>query len=614
MQNCFLTYWRNFALAMAMLFGARGIFAQPVVVNYGATNTFTASAVATNFVWTLDGVAVGGNSNSFAYAPQVSDVGTHYLLANETFPGGSTSNAYWGVRVSLLLPVSGANYYVATNGSDSNPGTLALPFLTLEQARNTIRALARPLPAGGVTVWLRGGTYYRTNTLMLTNVNDSGSATAPVVYCGYPGESAVISGGKPIPAASWVPLNALQTNRVAPGVNPTNIWELDVASAGIIHAAVYPADFNQWTVYNTYKPSVSGGMCELMYNDQRQFVSRYPPHNLTNDDLLTTNLMMDGVAAGSVPAKELIYADDSTNSLNYPGVYTNSSGQAIAVGGAFYCHSNDVARFTQWETAFTNGGLWLQGYWRVLWQIDGVKIIGFDAPNRAVLFATNAAPGNGIGSKYARPAGYKTEPYWALNLLEAMAQPGEWCVDFNRNKIYFYAPGPLLNGSVVVSDFASPLVQIGGNNGMVSNVVFESLSLEDGLAQGIFITNGMYNLVLGCNLYNMGNYPVDINNGGTNGVVSCNLHDLAGGGVLLRGGYETNNAALRVPARDFVVNNVITNFGRVARVYAAAVDAGFGGAGGQRGRRRSHDLCGHARRAQQHQHFAALRHFARQLG
>jgi hypothetical protein len=584
MAKFFFSRQAKYALWLLLLLPTVRIFSQPVVVDFGTTNIFTADAAATNFLWTLDGVSVGGNSNSFAYTPQVYDVGTHYLLVNQTFPGAVNSNSYWDVRVRIALPASGGNYYVATNGSDSNAGTLAAPFLTLEKARNTIRALARPLPAGGVTVWLRGGTFYRTNSLMLTNANDSGTATAPVVWRSYSNETAVISGGTSIPAAGWVPLNSSQTNRVAPGVNPTNIWELDLASAGITHATNFPADFNQWTTFNTYNQGVDGGLCELIYNGQRQFLSRYPNHNLTNDDLLTTNMLMDGVANGLVNAgTTLIYSGDSTNSLNYPGTYTNSSGQAIPVGGAFMCKTNDVARFTRWQTAITNGGLWLQGYWRVSWQIDGVNVIGFDVTNRTVMLNTNAHPGNGIGNKYNRPVGSKVEPYWALNLLEEMDQPGEWAVDFNRKKIYFYAPGPLTDGSVVISDFGSPLVQIGGAAGVVSNVVFQSVNFEAALAQTILITNAMNNLVLGCNFNNINNYAVDINGGGTNGVVSCNLQNLAAGGVLLRGGTANFNQTLRVPARDFVVNNVITNFARVVRVYAAAVDAGFGGAGGSGG-------------------------------
>ncbi len=570
-------------LSIMLLLGQAG-FAQPVVVDSDATNLFAVGGAATNYSWSLDGVVVGGNSNSYAYTPQVFDVGTHYLLANQTLPGLVNSNTGWAVRVRIPLPVSGANYYVATNGADTNAGTFGAPFLTLEKARDTIRALARPLPAGGVTVWLRGGTYYRTNTLMLTNLNDSGSALAPVVYRGYSNETAVISGGKSLAATNFALLDLSQTNRVAPGVNPANILELDLAGAGIAHATNFPADFNQWTTFNTYNQSVDGGLCELFYNGQRQFLSRYPNHSLVNDDLFTTNMMMDGVAVGRLnPGITLAWTGDSTNYLSYPGTYTNSAGVPVAVGGAFYCKSNDVSRFTRWQSALTNGGLWLQGYWRIPWQIDGIKIIGFDVTNRAVLLDTNAHPGGGIASKYARPVGYKTEPYWALNLLEEMDQPGEWAVDFNRKKIYFYAPGPVTDGSVVISDFGSPLVQIGGKFGVVSNVVFQSVNFEAALAQTILITNAMNNLVVGCNFNNMNNYAVDINGGGTNGVVSCNLQNLAAGGVLLRGGIESTNAALRVPAHDFIVNNVITSFGRVVRVYAAAVDAGFGGAGGSGG-------------------------------
>ena len=561
---------------------AARLSAQPVVVDYGTTNTFTANAVATNFFWTLDGVAVGGNSNSYAYTPQIYDVGTHYLLVNQIFPGAVNSNSYWSVRVRISLPASGGNYYVATNGSDSNPGTLAAPFKTLEKARDTVRALGRPLPSGGVTVWLRGGTFYRTNSLMLTNVNDSGTVTAPIVYRSYSNEVAVISGGKSITAASWSPLNSTQTNRVAPGVNTTNIFELDIAAVGLTHATNFPADFGQWTTFNVYSQNNDGGLCELFYNGQRQFLSRYPNHNLTNDDLYTTNITMDGVAKGLLNStNQLIYSGDSTNYLNYPGTYTNSSGVAIPVGGAFLCKTNDISRFTRWQSAITNGGLWLQGYWRVSWQIDGIKIIGFDLTNRTVMLDTNAHPGNGIASKYARPSGNKTEAYWALNLLEEMDQPGEWAVDFNRKKIYFYAPGALTDGSIVLSDFGAPLVQITGG----SNIVFQSVNFEAGLAQGILVSNSVRNLVIGCNFRNMGNMSVDIYNGGTNGVVSCNLQDLAGGGILMRGGTESTNFASRVPTHNFVVNNVITNFSRAVRVYAAAVDAGFfgpisGGGGG----------------------------------
>jgi hypothetical protein len=55
--------------------------------------------------------------------------------------------------VLLLTPVRAATiYYVATNGSDSNPGTQNLPFATLSKAIEKV--------AAGDTVNVRGGIYY----------------------------------------------------------------------------------------------------------------------------------------------------------------------------------------------------------------------------------------------------------------------------------------------------------------------------------------------------------------------------------------------------------------------------------------------------------------------
>ncbi len=548
--------------------------ASQTVVDAGTTFSFTASRVATNYAWRLDGTQVstngivGTNGPTFTYAPGWFDVGTHELACYQTLTGGGTSNIFWEVRVRIPLPASGTNFYVATNGSDSNPGTQSAPFLTLEQARNTVRALARPLPVGGVTIWLRGGTHWRTNSFSLTS-QDSGTLATPVVYAGYPGETAVISAGTPISAGAFVPLNTSQTNRLPAGVSPTNIWELDLASAAIKHRGPFPAHFGTWVTTNIYGAggsggSSSGGICDLFYNEQRMWLSRYPSHKLTNDNLNTPYLLMEGVARTGA---------GSTNYLNNPGIYTNSAGIAVPVGCAFHYYPSNATEVARWQSAITNGGAWVSGFWRVDWQNDALQILGVDLTNLVIEITNTLSVQGGIGYKYNQPLGSLAERYWVMNLLEDMSQPGEWAIDFKRGKIYFYAPGPLANGSVVISDFAAPVVQLM----QTTNVVLQSLTIEDGLAQGVLVTNGVNNLILGCTLQNMNNYPVDLNGGYTNGVLDCQLQNMGGGGVLLHGG---NASSLpRVAAGNFVVNNIITNSGVIARVYNTPVDAGGNGAG-----------------------------------
>ena len=51
----------------------------------------------------------------------------------------------------LAVQAAGAVYYVAKNGSDSNPGTEALPWLTIQKAVNSMSA--------GDTTLVKAGTY-----------------------------------------------------------------------------------------------------------------------------------------------------------------------------------------------------------------------------------------------------------------------------------------------------------------------------------------------------------------------------------------------------------------------------------------------------------------------
>ena len=92
---------------------------------------------------------------------------------------------------------AGETFYVAPDGNDANPGTEAKPFLTLAKSRDAIRAYRKtnPLPAGGITVYLREGEYNLGETFILTP-QDSGEEGKPVVYRSYPKETARVTSKK----------------------------------------------------------------------------------------------------------------------------------------------------------------------------------------------------------------------------------------------------------------------------------------------------------------------------------------------------------------------------------------------------------------------------------
>ena len=122
------------------------------------------------------------------------------------------------LTVILALPVhcamsvaadplpKGAVFFVAPDGNNAWSGKLPSrnatdtdgPFRSLARARDVVRELkAKSVPKGGVTILVRGGTYFLSEPLSF-EPDDSGTKTSPIVYAAYPDEMPVISGGRSI--------------------------------------------------------------------------------------------------------------------------------------------------------------------------------------------------------------------------------------------------------------------------------------------------------------------------------------------------------------------------------------------------------------------------------
>ena len=109
------------------------------------------------------------------------------------------------VWVSAAQESSGpADFYIAPEGNDAWSGRLAEanaertdgPFVTLERARQAVRQIRRTTDMKQpIRVQLRGGTYPLKKPFVL-NADDSGTPDSPVIYESYPGEEAIISGGR----------------------------------------------------------------------------------------------------------------------------------------------------------------------------------------------------------------------------------------------------------------------------------------------------------------------------------------------------------------------------------------------------------------------------------
>ena len=114
-----------------------------------------------------------------------------------------------------------ADFYVATDGRDENPGTWAEPFATLDRAREVVRRARATGRDGALTVLLRGGVYYIDETVVFDTAD---SSVAGTTYAGYPGETPILSAG--VPVTEW---SKVATDTGASGTDrrafPREAWE-----------------------------------------------------------------------------------------------------------------------------------------------------------------------------------------------------------------------------------------------------------------------------------------------------------------------------------------------------------------------------------------------------
>ena len=90
-----------------------------------------------------------------------------------------------------------ADFWVAPDGRDTDPGTKSRPFGTLARARDAVRALRQAEPDRDILVLFRNGTYPIEGPVDFSP-EDSGRAGGGVTYAAAPGTKPVISGGRRI--------------------------------------------------------------------------------------------------------------------------------------------------------------------------------------------------------------------------------------------------------------------------------------------------------------------------------------------------------------------------------------------------------------------------------
>ena len=444
-------------------------------------------------------------------------------------PTSSHSRIGLSLAASLLLTaaLSAASaatteLHVSPSGKQGASGTAQDPLPSLKDAVTAVKALPADKKTEGVTILLSGGRHSLPEGVVL-DATCSGSSNAPLVITAEPGAVPVLTAGRAVTPDLLDPVkDPSMTDRLDPAAR-THVRQIDLAKLGVRAIAPFPEVFN-----GDWRPLM------LVMGSNALPISRWP-----NGEY------------GFTTMKSVTDNGDATH------------------GGTFVYRED---RPTRWQKALDDNQLWLRGFWRVPWVINGAQVKAIDTNAGTITFVKDV--GGGIGSKYKKDAqgrrcGDGNEAWCAVNLPEEIDEPGEWAVDFKRQLVYLWPPdGVSDRNPILLAANKEPLIALEN----ASNVTVKGLALLGSLGDGVRAKGGENVLVAGCNVSQIARTGIALLGGKHHRAVSNDVRETGGSGIAASGG---NKATLEAAGHE-VLNNDVS---RAANDFPEpAIQIGVGGA------------------------------------
>ena len=409
-------------------------------------------------------------------------------------------------------------------GSDAPPPRAAgAPYRTLAAARDAVRALPRPLPAGGVRVCIGAGRY--SEPLALDGARDSGDDAGRRIAWVGDGGGAEISAGVRV--------------EFAPGA--AGVWTAALPAFGV-------TDFGTWTPHGFL---VKGGCAAA-----------------------PLELFSDGDAPGGPGARgfgEPMVVARWPN-VARPGVpYSEWTHEASWDRAAFERDEPETqdsafftsrgAPFANWTASIAGGNVYYAGYPFFDWADAVVPVVGFNASSRLLSLARGLMPYNVSFSA----------KYYVQNAREALDAPGEYWLDAAAGLLHFIPPAGAstapLAGWVSNATANASLVSLAN----VAHVSIANLAVSFARGSGVTVSASSDVLLVNLTVRGMGAGGISIN--GSNATVVAGATVLGSGGAAIDTWGGGDRATL-TSSGAVVVDSTVRHFGRRCLSYAAGISVG----------------------------------------
>lgn len=422
--------------------------------------------------------------------------------------------------------VNNADFYVSTDGSDSNDGSIDAPFATIERARDAVRS-ADKSSCDGITVAIKAGDY-RISSLEF-NSQDSGTESCPITYCAYGDGEVVLNGGISISGKDFGRVTDKEMlSRLSRKAQKKVVcvdlgkYEITAEQYGKIYA------IGSYNTAAQYDGDYTGNLyCELFVNDRRQTIARYPDDGyLYTEKVIKTGLGRESDGAPTaVPNWESIRNPESD-------VYEVSKKLAKRING--------------WETL---DDVWMFGFWKYDWADASTLIGSFDYKERE------------LSPKFVSMYGTKKDaPYYFFNVFEELDAEGEWYLDRDSGIIYLYPGDDFSSATVDLTLTTKPIIKANADY-----LIFSGLTVKGTRGDAVNV-NGNNVTVKNCLVKNVAGYAITMN--GSNNLASENEITRTGrGGISISGGDRETLTA----GNSRADNNLIHDWSEIYQTYQPAV-------------------------------------------
>ena len=420
-------------------------------------------------------------------------------------------------------------YYVAVDGSDTNPGTREAPFATLLRARNAVREQIGKGLSEPVTVKLLEGVYYTENFVL--REEDGGTAAFPVTYEAE--GHVVLSGGMTLRADMFESLTDGERSRLRPEA-ADKVVRADLKRLGLCRD-----DWGEMCVTGShhtgdrYDGAVLSPMwCELFANGVRQTVARYPNEGF----LYTEEPIREGEGKESTV----------TGKIRYRYSLEQWENVRNPLSDIYRLDAETAKRAAAWQTL---RDVWMFGYPAWNWADMSTPVVRIDGETRAMETEMVSLYGMKKGA-----------PYYFYNVFEELDAPGEWYLDRETGFLYWYPPVPPTEADVMLSLSTESILTMTG----VSHVTLKGITFTGTRADGLLLS-GDHLTVENCTVKNVaGNAMVVC--GEHNRVCGCEICHVGQRGVILRGGDRTT----LTPSQSIAENNHVHHFAEIFKNYRPA--------------------------------------------